>query len=614
MTDFLPSFNLPDRPDSPVYQEVLREIQEGDIETSAADFRFWCEASFWFFCRYCTSLSEYICTDEGSDWYGKPWLDHQWLYDRCMAIQFDPPQPPILRLWPRFFLKSALVTQMHTLWRNATDSVEAFLPSGALDFTKCGSRVNTLILTFKVDGTGEDFVKQMKRECESNPKLAYHWPHVFYANPKSESPEWTQTSLRFRQAGNPKEPSVLVSGVLQMPTSGHYQDIKRDDIVVRETVTNPEMTKQIFSAMQDVGPLGHDNTRDYYVGTRWAVDDAYELGRRAGMFEIDHQDCYGPLELPAKQRTVPVMRSAAWLDQQKIKMGPYKFAAQFRNDPMAASEMRIDTSMFRWYTKSPWEERGNGNIYIIIDPARSTKKSADFTTILVVKYGADGYKYLLDMYRDRMALDEFQALVFHLCGDETAVMRRKPEWAIWGRGNWRPTNGSRLMVYEEAKGADRDVEHFRIAMSTWSFRFDIAAIPHDELPKEDRILSWVQELGSGIWFFPQGGSPSGPYVGHSPKGETRDTLAMFMEEEVARWTASGEIEHDDGLDAFGMIRKRNPEAGEKKPKLGDLLRFPDSGGATAAAVAILGGMHGTPESGSPAASIFGNQGRSAWAA
>lgn len=604
---YLPSYRLPDRPDAPEYREILAEIENGDVEESAVAFRTLCENDFWAFSRYCYSLGEYLCDDPRDKWYGKPWLDHPWLFDRCRAIQLDPCNKPILRLWPRFSCKSALVTQSHTLWDNILHSDEE------------GSKVNTLILTFKTEDIGEAFVTQIKRECEKNPKLAYHWPHVYYTDPANRrdgSSEWTTTSLRFKQKGNPKEPSVLVAGITQMPTSGHYQRLKFDDIVVREAAESTAVMDSIWGALQDTGPLCHDNTISFYVGTRWAADDCYSRGAKAGMFVIDHQDCYGPPELPAKVRTVPTLRSQGWLTDLHIKLGPYKFAAQMRNDPTAAAEMKIDYGAFRWYDTDPYKERENGNIYILIDPARSTKKSADYTTILVVKYGADNNKYVLDMYRDRLTLEEFQALLFHLAGDSRAAMRYREGWATWGRGDWRPTNGSKLLVFEEVKGADRDVEHQRMAMDQWSYRFDMFAMPSDAMKKEDRILSWTQELTAGKWFFPRNHNGR-PRVGHSPRGSVKDTLEVWIEEEVLQWTATSKIAHDDGLDLFGMIsRQRTPEELAKKgtnPLLGNLLKFPVvDAAATGAAATILSALHpgvATTES----RGIFGQPGgRSSW--
>lgn len=602
---YLPSYRLPDRPDAPEYREMLAEIENGDVEESAVAFRTLCENDFWAFCRFGTSLAGYLCDDDRDDWYGRPWLDHPWLFERCRRLQLDPPKPSKLRLWPRFHLKTALLTINFTLWDNILHSDEE------------GSSVNTLILTWKVSGTGTNFVEKIKRECEENEKLSYHWPHVFYKDPgssKDGSSLWTKTALRFRQKGNPQEPSVMVAGLFEMPTSGHYQRIVFDDVVTHEAVTTPEMTSETFDWMRKTGPLRHDNTLFRWAGTRYKADDPYLRAEKAGLIVVDHQDCFGPLDAPPSSRRVGRLRSTPWLDELAIDMGPYEFAAQMRNDPTAASEMKIDTSMFRWYDGDPYLERANGNIYILIDPARSTKASADYTTVAVVKYGADNYKYLLDFYRDRLTLEEFQALIFHLAGDSTAALARHSEWASWGRGDWKPTNGSRLHVYEEVKGADRDIEHFRMAMTHRSFRFDIAAMPSDAMKKEDRILSFTQELAAGTWFFPRRNGR--PWVGHSPKGSVKDTLELWIEEEVMVWTPTSNIAHDDGLDLFGMIsRKRKSEeiAEGKSPLLGNLLKFPATdAAATGAAAAILSALHpgvATTES----RGIFGQPGgRSSW--
>ena len=77
---------------------------------------------------------------------------------------------------------------------------------------------------------------------------------------------------------------------------------------------------------------------------------------------------------------------------------------RLRNDPTAAAQMRIDTSLFRWYTKPPYEERHGGNVYILIDPSKGKTKRSDRTAISVIGIDLHGGKYLLDGYCHRMKL------------------------------------------------------------------------------------------------------------------------------------------------------------------------------------------------------------------
>lgn len=598
---FQPSFRLPDSPDSYEYREIAAAIEHGSPEVSAADFVLWCENDFWFFNKFCLSFGRYLVDDPNHKYFEKrPWIDCPWVFDRCRDIQLDEPETPKLRLWHRGSFKSALVTINHTLWDNIIHSDET------------GSKVNTLILTYKLEDTGEGFVYGIKREAETNPRLSGHWPNVFFADPKARegSPEWTANSLRFKQAGTPKEPSVLCAGLLSMPTSGHYERIKIDDAVVQHTVTNQLQIEQTYRAMRRTSPLRKGRTFFFYVGTNWAVGDPYVLGAKDGLFEVDHQDCYGPRELPPKDRKEPVLYSAEWYASQRKLMGPYDFSSQMRNNPIAESEQNLDEGWLKTYYRDPYEERLNGNVYILIDPAGGKanaitkgKGSSDYSTILVLKLGPDGNKYVLDLYRDRFALEEFQELVFWLTGDPSA--KWKPGWAQWGRGDWRAPGAQPLRVYEEIKGADRDVQHFKMAMEARSFRFEMKEMPSDAMSKEGRIKGWSDEVRLGKWWFPA-------KVGHSPKGDNRDTMAIWLEEEYRRWTPEGGALHDDGLDIMAYAsRYALPGA---KPLLGDLLRFPQGSGAQEAEMAILAGISAGPLGVLRGGKGSKTLGRSSWAA
>lgn len=538
--EYNPPFKLPESPDAKEYQEVLRAIEVGDVDESAADFRVWCCADFWFFCRYCLTFGDFICDDPYNKWYGKRWADHPWVFDRCRELQLDPTDPPVFRKWARFHLKTSLITVNHTLW----DSV--------LHSDDTGCYVNTLLLTYKVDSTGENFIFGIKSEAEGNEKLKSHFPGVFYGDPRGQkdgSPLWTSTAIRFKQPPGMRDPSVLVAGLINMPTSGHYSRIKIDDAVTQETITNQDQIDKTFSAMRHTSPLGASRTIRFYTGTNWRVGDPWELGLRAGLYVESHQDCLGPMSEPdAKKRKEPVLMSQHWINEKRRELAPYDFACQLRGTPVAESEQNFKAEWWQTYYSDPYADRKNGNVYIIIDPSRSKKASSDFYAISVLRYGHDRKKYVLDMYRDRYDVDEFMDLLFYLVGDPNVT--RRPNW---GHGGWGPK-----AVFEEINGADRDVMHIKREMETRSFRFRIDELPHDRMPKEDRIRALQAEMAAKMWFLP-------PRVGHGPKGDHRDTVDVFKTDEYQLWTPEGGAMHDDMLDCL---------AHTARPKMKNLLIFP----------------------------------------
>ncbi len=494
---------LPDSPSDPLWTEVLREIANAD-DGGMADFRFFCTQSFWFFNRFCLSFGQLLCGEPDNPHFGKPWPDHPWIFARCMELQRDPDNQ--FHKWPRNSFKSALITQNLTMWEWIRD----------VRPPEEGTALRTLILTYKRDRTGEAFLSMVKREVETNTLMQLHWPDLFYADPK-QSGEWGAGGLRIKQRGNPREATLSVSGLDSMPTSQHFDRIVYDDPVVRETVRTPEQIQSTVEAMRQSVFLRADDTRVRYVGTRWKIGDPWEWWTRQGLFTVNHHSCYD-------KNGEPTLRSRRHLEDFKRAAGKYEFAAQMLGDPIADDAKRFEMSWLRYYEREPDEERIGKNVYFFIDPARSQKKGSDYTVIWIIGLGADRNYYCLDLYRERLAVPDFLELLFDLVTI------------------WKP-----IKVFEEVFGAQRDVEHIRERQKNLGFRFDIDIVPEVRSPKEERIEALMAPMADGRFWFPRGG------FGHTAKGDHRDLMAVFKEDEYEFWTPAGSTMHDDMLDCLAFI-------------------------------------------------------------
>ena len=401
---------------------------------------------------------------------------------------------------------TSLITQNLTMWEWIRDV------KPPLD----GTALRTLILTYKRDKTGEAMLLAIKMEVEKNELLRAHWPDLFYPDPK-QSGEWGAGGLRIKQRGNPRESTVTVAGLDSMPTSQHYDRIIYDDPVVRETVRTPEQIHSTVEAMRQSVFLRADDTKVRYVGTRWKMGDPWAHWMKQDLFRVNHQDCYD-------KNGDAVLRSRKFWDKFKKDAGPYEFSAQCRGNPLADDNKRFQLGWLKTYEREPDEERFGKNVYILIDPARSQKKTSDYTVFWVIGLGADRNYYCLDLYRERLSVPDFIELLFDL----VTV--------------WKP-----IKVFEEVFGANRDVEHIRERQKTIGYRFDIEEIPEVRMPKEERIEALMAPMSDGRFFFPKGG------FGHTAKGDHRDTMAIFREDEYEDWTPAGSTMHDDMLDCLANI-------------------------------------------------------------
>lgn len=524
---------LPDRPDHPFYKELVQHIENSPLLVGAIDFRYWCEKDFWFFMRNAMSAGGVVCGDYRNKHFGKRWFDHPWLFERCRDVRENPNGR--LFKWPRGHFKTAIITTGLTLHDFIRD-----LPRS--------SNLRVLILTYKLDTTGEAFIGGIKRECETNEKLKFHWPDLFWSDPQNQAQPWTKNALIFKRAGvggGAKEPSILVSSLDKQPTSQHFDVIVMDDAVTRETVTSEEQVKKTFSAMQQSTFLGSDVTQRRYIGTNWANDDPWHRGERDKMFTVDHLSCYD-------EAGNGVLRSKGYLEEWERSAGRYNFSAQMLGRPTSSSDKVFMLDWWQDYGNEPTVERDDKNVYTFVDVAKSLDEDADYTVIATIGLGDDNNYYLLDLRRDRWSTEEFKDQVLEAC--------RK----------WRP-----LTCYVEQFGAMRDVDMLREEMRRRKWRGTrIEALPRERgadsgRDKAYRILRLQESMSRYRWWFPKA-------VGYRPKGDGRDCLQIFFEEEYKQWSpVPRAIPHDDMLDTLAMalntelrlhwpVNARSPRTGRRK--------------------------------------------------
>lgn len=498
--------HLPSSPESPFYRELFEHIDNSPLLPGAIDFRYWCQIDFWFFLRNCLSIGRLACSDPTNDHYGRRWMDHPYLFERAREHQDDPWDQ--WRQHPRGYFKSEMYTKGAVLW----EFIRA-LPASA--------NLRALILTQKLEKTGEGFMDGITSEIENNPRLYFHWPDLFWANPTKESPLWGRQAITLKRTAagaGIKEPSIVVAALDKMPTSQHFDIIVQDDVVTRETVTSKAQVEKAYSAMRQAMFLGGDVTRRVYVGTHWAVDDPWSRGVRDGMFRRDHQDCYD-------KDGKPRLRSAEYLKIQE-RAGQFDFAAQMRGKPVMASDRVFSPEWLQDMGNKPEDEAAGKNVYMFCDTARQTneKLDPDYTVFAVIALGDDKNYYVLDLRRDRWNLREF--------GDNFFDLAKK----------WHPKT-----VFFEQVGANRDMEHLRMEMQNRRWRGTrLAALPVENLPKTTRIERLMNSMSTFRWYFPK-------RFNYRSRNDARDNYQAFLDDEYLVWNPATKSEHDDMLDTLAMV-------------------------------------------------------------
>jgi len=422
-------------------------------------------------------------------------MEDEWLLARCNEVDQSPNGH--LDLWAREHYKSTIITFGKTIQdvlNNPEQTVGVF------------SHIRPI---------AKGFLSQIKREFEQNTLLLNLFPDILWADPNREAPAWSlDTGLILRRKTNPKEATISAWGVVEgQPTGMHFSTMVYDDIVTIANVNSPEMMRKTVEALEVSYNLGAHGGVRRFIGTRYHANDAYKTIIERGTVE--------PRIYPATHDGTmegdPVFLASDKLAEKRRDMGPYTFACQMLQDPVADKAQGF---------KKEWLQRFNNrdgsgmNKYILVDPANEKKRNSDYTAMVVIGLSEDRNYYLLDMVYDRLNLTERAQALFDL------------------HRTWQP-----LLVAYEKYGMQSDIEHIRYEQERINYRFQIEEVGGSQ-PKNDRIRRLIPVFENGHFWLPDAIHRT------NYEGQVIDVVGKFVTEEYEAFPVGI---HDDGLDVMARI-------------------------------------------------------------
>ena len=479
------------------YRECLKQAYQRSSRHVTAVMRFLARSDLFF-------LLSYVLHRPDVD---NPPMDtyyQNWCFDRCREVQNEP--DGCMDLWAREHYKSTVITFALTIQDILND------PELTVGIFSHKSKI------------AKDFAVQIKREFEDNNLLKSLFPEIFWKNPRTEAPKWSDDEgFVIKRQGNPKEATVEPWGLIDgQPTGRHFKLMVYDDVVTRESVTNPEMIAKTNQAWSDSLNLTAAGGRIRYIGTRWNYADTYQHILKKGTVKLRFHpgvDSDGN----------PVYWDDETIIKKRKEMGPKTFAAQILLDPKQAETVAFDKDWLQW-----WDGRDyrNLNIYAVWDPATTKGKKSDYTVSWVFGVGADENIYIISGTRRKWGLEERQVALF----------------------NQYKTYKPKVVGYEST-GPNVDLEHYDLKMREQHFHFQIKKLD-DRIPKEDRIDVLRTKFIQKKIFLPE------RIIHTNDDGVTENLIEVFLEDE---FFAYPNVAHDDMLDCLANIFRQQMQVAIQFP-------------------------------------------------
>lgn len=231
--------------------------------------------------------------------------------------------------------------------------------------------------------------------------------------------EWTQDRTRLA-ANNKREATITAAGIDNNLVGGHYDLIIFDDPVSRDNVGTMDQIEKVITRYKDSLDLLEPHGELILMGTRWHDSDLYGWVMDPENHVLENyltmiKRAYDG-NIMTGEDFVPLWGGKYNLDNLRSILreeGWAHFSSQYCNDPVPEENATFKRNWFRYYTQD--DLRGKiMNKFLLIDPAISLTKDADYTAMVVI--GVDEWNniFVLDIGRAKLSPNDIINEIFRL--------------------------------------------------------------------------------------------------------------------------------------------------------------------------------------------------------
>ncbi|MGH2412815.1 MAG: hypothetical protein ACRDEA_03785, partial [Microcystaceae cyanobacterium] len=265
---------------------------------------------------------------------------------------------------------------------------------------------------------------------------------------------WRADAIQVMRSDMMKEPTILAASPGSNITGMHFDLIIMDDIINDDTVATPEKIEKTLRQIQDlesvldpqrvvsIGKVGEEKIvetigdEQIVNGTRYAKDDYY--GYLIENLEyLDYKLFFRNLYVNGQDNGDGYIWQEKFndshVDMLKKRIGAIRFASQYLNKVIASEEIILQLDMIQhfrpdycdlsqrglvrvrtWNNEDQKEEYTDVRPYLVIDPAISQKKTADYSVILVGGLDFARNLYIFDFKCGRFLPDTLIEMTYEL--------------------------------------------------------------------------------------------------------------------------------------------------------------------------------------------------------
>lgn len=430
--------------------------------------------------------------------------------------------------------------------------------------------IRTLIISGTLDN-GKEILSMIKSHYISNPLFRALFPEYCPLKSKTGKIEWGTTeeaTLPNRTDFAVREPSFKIGSPTTKLTGTHFIRMKIDDLIDQNNCTNEDQIDSCKNIFQLMLNLFDNPARPFFdvIGTRFHHDDLYgwlmenesdnngeivintynpdsPMHRGLETYKkkvgdksddgLDIQSNYKFYEIPIvyngdMESNKPIFPERLPMDaiwHMHKEQGPYNFSCQNLLNPVPPDDQTFNLSWLKFYNVQEFSKPLR--IVMSVDPANTTNKRSDSTSIIIHGFDENQKWYVLDMFKDKLEVED------------------RVEKVIQLNQYWRNVCGRNIPILYESYGfQNTDVSIINRRLREERLYIEIIDFRAKKQAKEDRIRGLQPFFSRGDIYLPKECSHFSKY--HKKK---IDMIDAFKSE----YMFFPKAKHDDLLDNLSFV-------------------------------------------------------------